>query len=360
MMEISRGEIGGLETGRASRNAVRSCSWSLKPTVPAKSQIDAWARHATASNGFADAETIARKALVHPHTGNHDVGSIVMEAIAGTKMRNAPIACSDSGAGEPVVLIHCSCASSAEWESLRNTLDEDFRVIASDQWGCGESDPWTGQSEFSLAREAAPIFDIIGRIGDTVHLIGHSYGGGVALHIAREHPDLIRSLTLIEPSAFHLLRAGDPENRTLFREISSVADTVREAVLSGDCWGGMARFVDYWNGEGAWNAMSQKARIKLGRNLSKVVLDFYALFEEPALLEDYAALTIPTLLLCGDRSPAPSCRIIEILASSMPHSRAVQIQGAGHMSPFTHSDTVNAAIGAHLRQHGAGITHWAA
>jgi len=302
----------------------------------------------------------SRWAAPRPHTGNHDAGSIVMETMTETKMKSAPIAYTDSGAGEPVVLIHCSSASSAEWESLRNTLDEDFRVIASDQWGCGESDPWTGQSEFNLAQEAAPIFDIIGRIGDAVHLIGHSYGGGVALHIAREHPDLIRSLTLIEPSAFHLLRAGNPENRTLFREISSVADTVREAVLSGDCWGGMARFVDYWNGEGAWNAMSQKARIKLGRNLSKVVLDFYALFEEPALLEDYAALSIPTLLLCGECSPAPSCRIIEILASSMPHSRAVQIQGAGHMSPFTHSDTVNAAIGAHLRQHGAGITHRAA
>jgi pimeloyl-ACP methyl ester carboxylesterase len=142
----------------------------------------------------------------------------------------------------------------------------------------------------------------------------------------------------------------------LFREISSVADTVRKAVLSGDCWGGMGHFVDYWNGEGAWNAMSREARMRLGKNLSKVVLDFHALFEEPARLEDYGTLSIPTLLLCGDRSPAPSCRIVEMLASAMPHARVVRIQNADHMSPFTHSEAVNEAIGAHLRQHRVATT----
>jgi pimeloyl-ACP methyl ester carboxylesterase len=66
------------------------------------------------------------------------------------------------------------------------------------------------------------------------------------------------------------------------------------------------------------------------------------------------------LLLCGDRSPAPSCRIVEMLASAMPHARVVRIKNAGHMSPFTHSDAVNAAIGAHLRQHRVATTHWVA
>jgi pimeloyl-ACP methyl ester carboxylesterase len=296
----------------------------------------------------------------HLRARNRDQNSIVMETMAGSRTKNLAIACSDSGTGEPVLLLHCTLSSSAEWESLSDTLDEDFRVIAPDQWGCGKSDPWTGQGEFNLAQEAAPILDIIDRVGAAVHLIGHSYGGGVALWVARQHPDLIRSLTLIEPSAFHFLRDGALDNRTLFREIFSVADMVREAILSGDYCGGMGRFVDYWNGEGAWNAMSQKARMKFCKNLSKVVLDFHALFEEPARLKDYAALSIPTLLLCGDRSPAPSCRIVEMLASTMPHARVVQIQGAAHMSPFTHSDAVNAAIGAHLRQYRVATTHWAA
>ncbi|NIR28488.1 MAG: alpha/beta hydrolase [Gammaproteobacteria bacterium] len=257
---------------------------------------------------------------------------------------------SDAGTGDPVVLIHCSSASGTEWSSLCELLTGDFRRVVPDQWSCGASDPWHGRTTFTLAEEAAPILAIIDRIGMPVHLVGHSYGGGVALRVARERPDMIRSLSLVEPSAFHVLRRGGARERRLFREIARVAETVARAVTSGDYWGGMGRFVDYWNGEGAWNAMAHDARIKLSQRLGKVALDFQALFEEPADLADYAALTPPTLIVCGQRSPGPSRRIVEMLADTMPQARVERIAGAGHMSPLTHRDQVNAAIGNHLQR----------
>ncbi len=262
---------------------------------------------------------------------------------------------SDAGTGDPVVLIHCSSASGTEWNSLCELLAGEFRRVVPDQWSCGASDPWHGCSAFTLAEEAAPVLAIIDRIGTPVHLVGHSYGGGVALRVARERPEMIRSLTLVEPSAFHLLRRGGARERRLFREIAGVAHAVVRAVTSGDYWGGMGRFVDYWNGEGAWAALAHEARIKLSQRLGKVALDFQALFEEPAHLADYAALTAPTLILCGERSPAPSRRIVEMLADAMPNARVKRIPGAGHMSPLTHRDHVNTAIRDHLRR--AAITH---
>lgn len=276
--------------------------------------------------------------------------------MATMEMNETRIAYSDKGTGEPVLLIHCSSASGTEWQSLCETLGEDFRSIAPDQWGCGQSDPWTGQGAFTLAEEAAPILDIIQSIGVPVHLVGHSYGGGVALRVARERPEMIRSLTLIEPSSFHLLGGGSPDEQTLFREIASVADAVKEAISSGDYWGGMTRFVDYWNGEGAWDAMPHKARMTLCQRLGKVMLDFRALFEEPADLEDYAALPLPTLILCGERSPGPSRRIVEMLATAMPLARLERIPEAGHMSPLTHPDAVNTAIREHLCRTAMGAT----
>jgi pimeloyl-ACP methyl ester carboxylesterase len=170
---------------------------------------------------------------------------------------------------------------------------------------------------------------------------------------------MIRSLTLVEPSSFHLLRGGSPDEQALFCEIASVADAVKEAVSSGDYWGGMTRFVDYWNGEGAWDAMPHKARMTLSQRLGKVMLDFRALFEEPADLEDYAALSLPTLILCGERSPGPSRRIVEMLAAAMPLARLERIPGAGHMSPLTHPDAVNAAIREHLSRTAMGATRQA-
>jgi pimeloyl-ACP methyl ester carboxylesterase len=270
------------------------------------------------------------------------------------------IAYADAGSGDPVLLVHCSSASGTEWRHLCEVLAGEFRAIAPDQWGCGHSDPWCGRTAFGLADEAAPMVALIDRIGTPVHLVGHSYGGAVALRVARERPEMVRSLTLIEPSAFHLLRWGGAVERTLFREIAEVAEAVARAVTSGDYWGGMARFVDYWNGDGAWDAMPHDARIKLSRRLGKVVLDFQALFEEPAGVHDYAALTPPTLIVCGARSPGPSRRIVDMLEGAMPCARVARIRGAGHMSPLTHPDPVNAAIRDHLRSTAAALRRQAA
>jgi len=265
-----------------------------------------------------------------------------------TDTASRSIAYTDSLTGEPVVLVHCSAASGREWDSLGTLLSGEYRKLVPDQWGCGESPAWMGQSAFALAHEAAPIIALIERVGQPVHLIGHSYGGGVALRIAREHPEKIRTLTLIEPSCFHILRNGEAEAEVLLEEISGVAGRITAAFISGGYWSGMASFVDYWNGAGTWEAMSMKARLKATQRLSKVALDFHALFEEPARAEDYAGLAMPTLLLVGERSPGPSRKIVAMLSAAMPNARVERIAGAGHMSPFTHADDVNRRILAHL------------
>ena len=90
-----------------------------------------------------------------------------------------------------------------------------------------------------------------------VHLVGHSYGGGgVALHVALARPrPRIASMTLYEPSAFHLLRQiGDP-GAEAYAEIKGVAWRISEGVITGDYRGAVADFVDYWNGPGSWDAM---------------------------------------------------------------------------------------------------------
>ncbi len=253
-----------------------------------------------------------------------------------------------SGKGEPVLLLHCSSSTNVQWRSLSDSLCGEFRVFAPDQWGCGESDPWSGEGPFTLSNEAAPLLHLIRQTGTSVHVVAHSYGGGVALHIARQHPQLLRSLTLIEPSAFHLLRDSSASDWALFDEIKDIAECLRNAVIQRDPKAGMMCFMDYWNGEGAWAAMPEKTQCKLLPRLDKAVLDFEALFYEPADLAAYAGLPHSTLILCGDKSPAPSRRIVEMLVSAMPNARLKPVVGANHMSPITHPDEVNRAIRSHL------------
>jgi pimeloyl-ACP methyl ester carboxylesterase len=181
-----------------------------------------------------------------------------------------------------------------------------------------------------------------------VHLVGHSYGGAVALRVALDHADKLRSLTLIEPVAFHLLQSPVATDRLLMDEIHGVAEAVWDAAARGDYWGGMAHFVDYWNGPGAWARMKDANRHVLAPRITKVAVDFAAVFREVTPLEAYRWLDLPSLIVWGERSPAPTRRIAELLASTLPQNRYAVIPDAGHMAPLTHADTVGAIVAEHL------------
>lgn len=266
-----------------------------------------------------------------------------------TRTRGSIVDPKATEAAVPVVLLHCSTASGRQWARLGETLDNRFPMAAPDQWSCGERGPWPGHEPFTLASEAVAVHEIIDRLGAPVHLVGHSYGGGLALHVARHRPETLASLSLIEPSAFHLLRRGGADDAALFQEIAGIAAGINQALVSGDYWGGMARFVDYWNGVGSWARMSDEMRAKLGPRLAKVALDFRALFDEETALADFARLDIPTMIVRGALSPAPSCRIVEMLARTIAGVHVEVISNASHMSPLTDPGPVNRIIAAHLK-----------
>lgn len=248
---------------------------------------------------------------------------------------------------ETVLLLHCSGSSGAQWRSLVEKLGTRYRMITPDLIGYGNAVQWRG-GEFSLASEAAAVRSAIGRLGEAVHLVGHSYGGAVALHIARTRPELLRSLTLVEPSAFHLLRNGDATDLAALREITAVAADTSAALALGDYAGGFGRFVDYWSGPGSWAQMTPERRAAFAPQLAKVVLDFHALLSEPAELEDVCDIAIPTLLVQGGCTTLPSRCVCARLRSALPEATFRVVQGAAHMLPITHRDAVNALIAEHI------------
>ena len=275
-----------------------------------------------------------------------------------THLQGARVSYSATGAGEPVVLLHSSACSSAQWRRLSETLSERFRVIAPDLVGYGGSDPWAGPGSLRLSDEAAlvgqALADDLGPGYDgPLHLVGHSYGGAVALHVAQRGlggpvPAKLTSLTLIEPVAFHLLWNSDPNGLGSFAEIRRLADDVTLALAEGDGEAAMSRFVDYWNGAGAWSQLGESQRAGLLCVAPKIADDFLAVFSEPAGLANAALIEAPSLLICGGDSPKPTRRVFEMLAGAMRASRGVMLKGAGHMSPLTHGAEVNAAVKSFL------------
>lgn len=264
-------------------------------------------------------------------------------------LNGAAVAWAEAGAGETVLLLHSSASSGAQWRSLVERLQTRYRVVAPDLYGYGGTDPWPGRGFPTLAEEAALADAVLGPDDGPVHLVGHSFGGAIGLRFALDRTQRLKSLTLIEPVAFHLLHEAPPgsSDRSLYLEIIDLAGAMSRCATGG--YGpATAGFVDYWNGAGAWAQLRPDQQAELARHGPKVALDFWATLTEPGSLAAYQRIAVPTLILRGTRSPQPTRRIAELLTVAMPEARLRSIDGAGHMLPLTHRDTVNAAIVEHL------------
>src|SRR3954469_1904428 len=247
-----------------------------------------------------------------------------------------------------VIALHCSGASPREWLPLANALGPHYALSAPMYYGSDEVGPWPGEYEFALADEAAHINALLDSVSGKVHLVGHSYGGGVALHIAATRPDWIASLTLYEPSAFHILNLAGAEYAAARGEIAITREIIGVAIARGDYRGAAATFVDYWGGAGAWKALRPSLQQAIVRWVPKALLDFHALVEEPMPLGAYTGLDVPVLLLRGEHALLPSRVIVDTLAAQLPSASVQVIAGAGHMGPVTHCEAVATAIARHI------------
>jgi pimeloyl-ACP methyl ester carboxylesterase len=252
-----------------------------------------------------------------------------------------------------VIALHCSGSGASQWCHLAEVLGGDYALLAPEHYGCEATGHWTGEHAFTLADEAARIVALIDEgsgdgSGGKVHLVGHSYGGGVALEVALSRPGRIASMALYEPTAFHLLEQTGEAGTVALAEVAGVAGRMGRSVASGDYRGAVAAFVDYWNGPGAWDGLRPHVQSALIRWAPKGPMDFHALIEEATPADAYRALTFPVLIMRGEHAPTPTRLIAEALAELLPASRLAVVGGAGHMGPLTHAPVVLALIARHI------------
>ncbi len=247
-----------------------------------------------------------------------------------------------------VIALHCSGANGSQWAHLAEAIGDTYEVFTPEHYGSESCGPWTGEHAFTMADEAARTIDLIDASKQRIHLVGHSYGGGVALHAALARPHKIASMVLYEPSAFYLLRQLGELGRRGLAEITEIAQRFSEGVISGNYRDAVSRFVDYWNGEGAWDAMRPSAQKGLIRWAPKGPLDFKALIEDETPASAFERLRFPVMIMRGQYAPLSTRVIAEVLGDLLPVSQMVEIAGAGHMGPLTHAATVSAWLVQHI------------
>jgi pimeloyl-ACP methyl ester carboxylesterase len=247
------------------------------------------------------------------------------------------------GSGTSVVCIHSSASSSGQWRTLMERLADRFRVIAVDLHGSGKTAAWPDERPMHLDDELALLHPVFQAAGGRFHLVGHSFGGAVALKAALSERDRLISLVLYEPVLFSVLVAQAPHSPAA-REILAVRDDTMRLVDEGDLNASAQRFIDYWMGDGTWAATPDARRTGFAAAMPSVKPQWHAAFHEPTPLDAFAAVDVPTLFLTGTGSKASARAVARLLTAVLPRVRVEEIEGVGHMAPLTHPQRVNPII----------------
>jgi len=206
--------------------------------------------------------------------------------------------------GLPVLALHCSGGSPRQWEPLIAALAARHRMVVPElkQPPAGLPDP----AAFTLADEAAPFLDQLDRLGaERFHLVGHSYGGTIALHIALNHPERVASLSLYEPSVFYLLDHLGESGQRAAEVIARFSDALARPWKAGLVEETARVFVAFWGGPDAWDAMSESARDATMAYLPRLDFEYHATMNELVAPRDYARVRAPALLMEGG-APGPN------------------------------------------------------
>jgi pimeloyl-ACP methyl ester carboxylesterase len=244
----------------------------------------------------------------------------------------------------PVLALHSSMSSRSQWRALSATLESRRHVVAVNLHGYGGNPlPPEGRA-FAIEDEVDLVVERAGRAlgcAQPMHVVGHSYGGAVALALARLRPNLVRSLTLFEPVCFNLL--GD----SLYRHtVQLVAERISTFIGRGEPSRAAREFMDYWGGYGSYDAHSHEERQRFDGIVAKVPLDFAAASAGPPVAA-YAEIAAPMLLMVG-RSSLESVRTIaKALWAVMPRSHLEEIPG-DHLLPIRNPSAFNREVAAFL------------
>jgi pimeloyl-ACP methyl ester carboxylesterase len=250
----------------------------------------------------------------------------------------------ESGAGEPLVLVHGSWLDGRSWRRVVPRLASELRVIAYDRRGHGASRLPPGPC--GIAEHAADLSDLIERLDlAPAHVAGSSWGGAIALRLACDRPELVRSLAVHEPPLFDLVD-GDPDCREALGRVRASIDAVVAELSAGETTAGAARFVDELAlGPGSWARLARAeqrryvacapAYLAQSRDPERMRVDPVAL----------AAIECPVLLTEGDVRGPLFGRILDRVSEALPDADRRLLAGTAHAPQLSHPGAYAATIG---------------
>ena len=253
----------------------------------------------------------------------------------------------EAGEGPVMVLLHAAGSTGAQWRGVLGELDDKYHTITPDGWGHGKSSFWPDLETLLHDDQADLVKRILDEVGvESFDLIGHSYGGGTAIRFVLEHPEMVRSLVLIEPMVACLLR--ELGKTDALAELEGIQDDFRERLAKDGPEAAWQGFLDFRNEPGTWVGYAEKTRQNFIRRTPAQLANFNANANNRTTQAEVQSIDKSTLVILGVDTSLYDLRMSEIVAENIPGAEFLILEDAGHMSPLTHPERVTREILRHI------------
>jgi pimeloyl-ACP methyl ester carboxylesterase len=257
------------------------------------------------------------------------------------------------GKGDPIIFVHGALQDYRMWSEHLPKFADRYRAIAYSRRNHFPSDVSPdGMPDGAADAHGEDLAAFVRALGlSKVRIVAHSAGAHAALFFAATHPDMIVSLALNEPPATGLL-AGVPDAGDMLKEWGRTQTPAREAFKAGDTKAGIPLFVNAVGGPGAYERRSDANKKMNLDNVASSQADATTKRPRPVFTCEMAkAITAPTLLSNGERSPKFFYLIMDQLESCLPNRERIVVAGSSHTVPAENPDAYNQAVLTFLGKH---------
>jgi 3-oxoadipate enol-lactonase len=236
----------------------------------------------------------------------------------------------DDGAGDPLVLIHAGIADARMWQPQADRFAREWRVIRPDLRGFGR----TAHSGLKY-RHSTDLVGLFEKLGlPPAVVVGASMGGGVAIDVAIERPDLVRGLVLVGATygGFRFLEQELFDRWRVLTDIYEAGRLDEAAALETDIW------LRPDDSPDVKQAVVEMVRLSYDHGeIEEMEVDVPA-------SERLRELEMPTLIVLGDEDRPDIARAADDLVNSIRHARLVPMPGAAHLPSLEQPDLFNTVL----------------
>ena len=239
-----------------------------------------------------------------------------------------------AGTGESVMFVNGSWADLRGWCGLWMDVAAQHRFMAYTHRHFGTT-RWPRDKPFSRDVHTADLVAILRTLNEPVHLVGWSYSGGMVLRAAVEVADLVRTVTVYEPSLSSIL-PNTPGNKALLHAFGQGFAEAYALAKAGDGASAMPMAVEFVLGmeTGGFATLDPRIQAMLIENAHTMIPDFDAPTPEPLTCAQLAEVSCPVQLIVGSETLPHYKLVAAEIQACLSHGSVSEIQGVGHGGPW--------------------------